>query len=245
MLNWYHKSTNTFTGTAGLSLVEGIMAVCVAKHCVFAEASPPFTSGNDVTSAFSMAGVSLEELWCSPGVYVSPYSFEVRSITADRKDVLSGFLLSFALFWAPASSFCLALCTQLVCGCRGLLGAMTGIAGTGGRTRGFGLSLGFIPGNLTVVSDPAPGWRKLTLAAEVSLGRTGGEEPTSVAAGLIWSMITKFPWCKIQLGNSASHLVLTMTAVLILILSAELQSVLLLWVARLSNTTVLCQYNYS
>lgn len=70
---------------------------------------------------------------------------------------------------------------------------MTGIAGTGGRTRGLGLSLGLIPGVLTV-SDPAPGWRKLTLAAEVSWGYTGeSEEFPSEAEGLIWLMISEFP----------------------------------------------------
>ncbi len=131
------SSTSTFTGTAGLSLANGSMAVCVAIHCASAvsvEASPPSLSRCAVISA----GVSPEEL----GVY--PYSFEVRSMTADRKDALLG---------APASSFCLALCTQLVCGCRGLLGVTTGLTGTGGRMKGLGLGLGLI---LASVSDPAP-----------------------------------------------------------------------------------------
>ncbi len=166
------------------------MSVCVGIHCASAvsvEASPPSLSRCD----FISAGVSPEELGCSAGVY--PYSFEVRSMTADRKDVLWDVLpLSFALLWAPASSFCLALCTQLVCGCRGLL-ELTGLAGTGGRTKGLGLGLGLIPGFLALVSDPGPEWRKLTLAAE--------EFPCE-AEGLIWLMISQFPWRNIQLGIS-------------------------------------------
>ncbi len=53
------SSTSTFTGTAGLSLANGSMAVCVAIHCASAvsvEASPPSLSRCAVISV----GVSPE-----------------------------------------------------------------------------------------------------------------------------------------------------------------------------------------
>lgn len=215
------------TGTAGLSLADGSMMICVSA--VTGEVSAASWTGSDVMPAsgaswtgrdvMPASGASPEELCRRTGVCRSPYSLEERSTTAHRKDLL----LSLALLLTQASSFCLALCTQLVCGARGLLRLTTVTAGTGGRTRGFGLSAGLIPAVLALANapSPAPGWRKLTL---VSAER----EELPSEAGLIWLMISDFPRRKIQLGNSVSHLV---SAVLISILSEDLQSVVSSWEA--------------
>ncbi len=159
------KSTYTFTGTAGLSLADGTMSVCVGIHCASA------------VRFWSLTAV-LIQMWFhisrslpgGAGMQRGCVSIQLwgPSMTADRKDVLWDVLpLSFAScsehqlplsVWRCAPSSCVAA--------RGLLELTTGLAGTGGRTKGLGLGLGLIPGFLALVSDPVLNREKLTLAAE-------------------------------------------------------------------------------
>lgn len=186
---------------------------CIKKSC------EALTLGDDIMMlCVDCVSVCDVTEWVS-GVQkdLSPYSFEVRLMTADRKGVPSGVRQRLT----PASSFCLALWTQLVCGCRALPGPMSGSAGTGGRTRGLGLSLGLMAEAWW--SGGGPGWRKLPLVAEVNLGFS-----------LTSLMTSGFFWRRRRWGNSSD-----VKLVLVLILSSDLQ-----WFLHSNPADVLTHWNH-